>query len=45
MIGDGKNDIRCGQVAGTYTALIGTDDYGQDINAESLLAAVKKIIG
>ena len=45
MIGDGKNDIGCGKNTGCKTALIGTDDYGQDITADSLLAAVDVILG
>ena len=45
MIGDGKNDVEAGQNAGCKTALIGTDDYGQDITAESLLTAVDIILG
>ena len=45
MIGDGKNDVQAGQNAGCRTALIGTDDYGQNIMAKSLLAAIDIILG
>lgn len=47
MIGDGENDVRCGIAAGTHTALIGSDegDVNPDITADSLLTAVKKILG
>lgn len=36
MVGDGKNDIECGKNAGCHTALIGNDNYGQDMNVSSL---------
>lgn len=45
MIGDGKNDVDCGRNAGCKTALIGTEDYGQDVTAGSLLTAVEAILG
>ncbi len=44
MIGDGENDIGCGKAAGCKTALIGKDDYGQDITMTTLLEAVERII-
>lgn len=44
MIGDGKNDIGAGKAAGCKTVLIGEDDFGQDVKADSLLDAVKKIL-
>lgn len=44
MIGDGENDVRAGQSAGTHTVLIGTEDYGQDITVGSLLGAVERIV-
>lgn len=37
MIGDGESDVKAGKAAGCRTALIGHDDYGQDVTAESLL--------
>lgn len=37
MIGDGENDIKAGIAAGCRTALIGEDDFGQDVTADSLL--------
>lgn len=46
MIGDGKNDVGAGKAAGCRTVLIGqSDDYGQDMTAENLLAAVEAILG
>lgn len=43
MIGDGENDIKAGKAAGCRTALIGTEEYGQDMTATSLLQTVKQI--
>ena len=45
FIGDGKNDVLAGKNAGCRTALIGSDDYGQDITADGLLEAVEAILG
>ncbi len=45
MIGDGKNDVGAGKNAGCKTALIGSEDYGQDMTAESLLTAIEAILG
>ena len=36
MVGDGKNDVLAGKNAGCRTALIGTDDFGQDMTIDSL---------
>ncbi|MSS59525.1 D-glycero-beta-D-manno-heptose 1,7-bisphosphate 7-phosphatase [Erysipelotrichaceae bacterium Oil+RF-744-GAM-WT-6] len=36
MVGDGKNDILAGKNAGCKTALIGTEDCGQDETVDSL---------
>ena len=44
MIGDGENDVKAGRAAGCRTALIGSDNYGQDVTGESLLEIVKKIL-
>ena len=44
MIGDGENDIRAGKSAGCKTALIGTDNYGQDISGGSLKELIGRII-
>lgn len=44
MIGDGENDVKAGQNAGCRTALIGSEDYGQDMTVNSLLHAVKQTI-
>lgn len=42
MVGDGKNDILAGQNAGCKTALIGEEDYSQDMTVESLLDFTKR---
>ena len=44
MIGDSKNDILAGKNAGCKTALIGNEDYKQDITVDSLLTFVNAII-
>lgn len=44
MTGDSKNDIKAGIFAGCSTVLLGKGDYGQNITADSLLTAVKKIM-
>lgn len=44
MVGDGKNDIHAGKNAGCHTALIGNEDYGQEMTVDSLLDFVDKII-
>ena len=44
MIGDGENDVKAGKAAGCKTALIGSENYGQNITAASLLSAVEQII-
>ena len=44
MIGDGKNDIGAGKNAGCKTALIGCEDYGQDITVSSLMEFVEKTL-
>ena len=44
MIGDGKNDIIAGKNAGCKTALIGNENYGQNITADSLLTSVDEIL-
>ena len=45
MIGDGENDVLCGQNAGCKTVLIGTEDYKQNMTVNSLLEAVERICG
>ena len=47
MIGDDGRDIGCGKNAGVYTALIGesVDDSAPNLIADSLLAAIDKILG
>lgn len=44
MVGDGENDVKAGKNAGCRTVLIGKDDFGQDLTAESLFEAVEKIL-
>ncbi len=43
MIGDGENDIKAGKAAGCHTALIGKDNYGQELTLESLIEFVSYI--
>ena len=47
MIGDSENDVKCGIAAGCKTALLGEGGvaYGQTLTADSLLDAVKIILG
>ena len=47
MIGDDGRDSGCGKNAGVYTALIGesVDDSAPNLIADSLLAAIDKILG
>ncbi len=45
MIGDGENDINAGKVAGCKTALIGCENFGQDVTGDCLLNAIDEIIG
>lgn len=45
FIGDGKNDVLAGKNAGCKTGLIGSDDFGQDIMADSLKTVVNEILG
>lgn len=42
MVGDGKNDVLAGKNAGCKTALIGDEDYGQDMSVSSLSEFVNK---
>ncbi len=44
MIGDGENDIKAGRAAKCKTALIGTEDFGQNLSAPTLMDAVEMII-
>lgn len=44
MIGDGENDIKAGKAAGCRTALIGNDEFGQTLIAESLLDFVNNYL-
>ena len=42
MAGDGKQDMEAGKAAGCRTALIGTEDYGQDCTVQSLKEFAEK---
>lgn len=44
MIGDAKNDILAGKNAGCKTALIGNENFNQDITSKNLLDAIRKVI-
>lgn len=44
MIGDSENDILSGRNAGCKTALIGKENYNQDLSEESLLAVIERIM-
>lgn len=44
MIGDSENDIRAGQAAGCKTALIGTEDHGQQISVKDLPEFTQRIL-
>jgi D,D-heptose 1,7-bisphosphate phosphatase len=44
MIGDGENDIKAGKAAGCKTALIGTEDFGENLSAPTLQDAIGMII-
>ena len=44
MVGDGKNDIEAGKNAGCHTALIGTEDFGQEETVNSLLDVMRGIL-
>lgn len=43
MIGDGENDILAGKNAGCRTALIGAENYGEDMRVDSLSDFVKEL--
>lgn len=42
MVGDGKNDILAGKNAGCRTALVGSEDFGQDMTVNSLMEFVNR---
>lgn len=44
MIGDGERDIIAGKAAGCKTVLLGRQNFGQDISADTLLGAVREIL-
>lgn len=44
MVGDGENDVLAGIAAGCKTALIGHENYGQDINVQSLSEFTEKVL-
>lgn len=43
MIGDSENDIKAGRAAGCKTALIGSEEYGQDMSVDSLYAFISEV--
>lgn len=43
MVGDGENDIKAGMAAGCHTALIGTEDFGQEMTVNGLLELAEKL--
>ena len=43
MVGDQANDIRTGKAAGCHTALIGNDEYGQNMTVGSLIEFAKTV--
>ena len=44
MVGDSQNDIIAGKCAGTKTALIGNDNFDQDISGLSLIDVISSIL-
>lgn len=44
MVGDSERDILTGHSSGCKTALIGVEDYGQDISVKSLFQFVERLI-
>ena len=44
MVGDSINDVLAGKAAGCRTALIGTEDYGQDVTGDALNSIIKRIL-
>ena len=44
MIGDGENDIRAGKAAGCKTALLGENDFSQDVSTDSLYEFVNRFL-
>ena len=44
MVGDSINDVLAGKAAGCRTALIGTEDYGQDVTGDALNTIIKRIL-
>lgn len=45
MIGDSERDVKAGIAAGCKTALIGEEDFGQDLCGASLKECVESILG
>lgn len=44
MIGDDAKDVGAGKNAGCHTALIGSQDFGQDKTVDSLLQFVNELL-
>lgn len=43
MVGDGENDIKAGMAAECHTALIGAEDFGQEMTVNGLLELAGKL--
>lgn len=43
MVGDGENDIKAGKLAGCRTALIGNENYGQEVTVDSLMGFIETV--
>ena len=43
IVGDGENDIKAGMAAGCHTALIGTENFGQEMTVNGLLEMAEKL--
>ena len=43
VVGDSQNDVLAGKAAGCHTALIGCENYGQDLTCESLLDFINQM--
>lgn len=44
MVGDSQNDVMAGKNAGCRTALLGTEEIGQDITEDGLLGFVNRVL-
>ena len=44
MVGDSESDIKAGRAAGCRTALVGGEDYGQDVTVVSVADFVEHFV-